>query len=236
MASAGRALVVPALKQHTSTIIVAHGLGDSGAGWTWLAENWRRRGKFEETAFVFPSAASIPITVSGGHNMPGWFDINSLEEIDFKEDETGLLRSREYFHSLIAAEIEKGIPSERIVIGGFSQGGAMSLLSGTTCPTRLGGIFGLSCFLPLEYKLKDLVPKDNPNKDTKIFMGHGDADQVIRLEWGQRSANKLTEMGWTVDLKTYHGLPHSADPEEIDHLELYLKERIPDLGDKASKA
>lgn len=73
---AGRqAITVPALKKHTATIIMAHGLGDSGAGWVQLAENWRRRGKFEDVKFIFPNAPEIPITINMGMRMPGWYDI-----------------------------------------------------------------------------------------------------------------------------------------------------------------
>ncbi|KAK7528493.1 Phospholipase/carboxylesterase/thioesterase [Phyllosticta citriasiana] len=227
------ALVVPALKRHTATVIVAHGLGDSGAGWMFLAENWRRRNKFEEVSFVFPNAPSIPITINMGMRMPGWYDLVSLSDINQRsEDETGIKRSQEYFHNLIREELDKGIPSNRIVIGGFSQGGAMGLLSGLTFPQKLGGIFGLSSYLLLRNKIRDMVPADNPNKDTPIFMGHGDIDPVVRHEWGQRTADTLKEWGWNVDFRTYQGLPHSADPEEIDDLENYLKERIPPIGDK----
>lgn len=88
----------------------------------------------------------------------------SFDDIKQREDETGIVKSQTYLHGLIAAEIEKGIPSERIVLGGFSQGGAMSIFSGVTCPTKLGGIFGLSCYLLLQGKVKDMVPKENPNK------------------------------------------------------------------------
>ena len=129
----------------------------------------------------------------------------------------------------------------------------MSIMSGITCPTKLGGIFGLSCYLLLQGKIKDMVPKDNPNKvdlsreshvdlqtngdqDTQIFMGHGDSDQVVRYDWGKRTADRLKEWGWNVDFRTYAGLPHSADPDEIDHLEAYLKQRIPDQGDKAGRS
>ncbi|EKG18023.1 Phospholipase/carboxylesterase [Macrophomina phaseolina MS6] len=226
-------LVVPALKRHTATVIVAHGLGDSGAGWMFLAENWRRRNKFDEVSFIFPSAPSIPITINMGMRMPGWYDIMSLSDINQRsEDEAGIKRSMEYFHGLIKQEMDKGIPSNRIVIGGFSQGGAMSLLSGVTFPHKLGGIFGLSCYLLLQNKIREMVPEENPNKDTPIFMAHGDVDPVVRYEWGQRTASKLKEWGWKVDFKTYQGLPHSADPEEIDDLEAYLRDRLPPLGDK----
>lgn len=88
----------------------------------------------------------------------------SFEDIKQREDEPGIVKSQAYLHSLIAGEIEKGIPSERIVLGGFSQGGAMSIFSGLTCPQRLGGIFGLSCYLLLQGKVKEMIPAENPNK------------------------------------------------------------------------
>ncbi|KAK3654702.1 hypothetical protein LTR56_003975 [Elasticomyces elasticus] len=228
--SSAAALVVPAIKRHTSTVIVAHGLGDR----MFLAEQWRSRNKFEETKFVFPNAPQIPITVNMGMRMPGWYDIADFGDLaNRSEDEAGVLRSQKVFHTLIQDEIKAGIPTERIVLGGFSQGGAMSLMAGITNPTKLGGIFGLSCYLLLKDKVQSMVPSDSPNKATPIFMGHGDADQVVRYAWGKMTADTLKGWGWNVDFKTYRGLPHSAAPEEIDDLEKYLNQRIPPLGDKA---
>ncbi|KAE9992783.1 hypothetical protein Vi05172_g13037 [Venturia inaequalis] len=228
------AIVVPAIKRHTATIIVAHGLGDSGNGWLWLAENWRRRNKFDEVKFVFPNAPNIPITLNGGMRMPGWYDITSLSAISQAEDEAGITRTQAYFHSLIADEASKGIPTERIVLGGFSQGGAMSLFAGLTAPSKLGGIFGLSCYMLLQGKLKDKIAESgSANNTTKIFMGHGDADQVVRYDWGKTTADKLKEWGHEVDFKTYKNLPHSADPAEIDDLEAFLNQVIPAQGDSS---
>ncbi|KAL5376100.1 hypothetical protein DPSP01_010692 [Paraphaeosphaeria sporulosa] len=231
---AGRApIVVPALKRHTATVIVAHGLGDSGAGWLFLAENYRRRSVLEEVAFVFPNAPNIPITLNMGMHMPGWYDIKSLSTLqDREEDEAGILKSRDYFHSLIDAEVAKGIPAHRVVVGGFSQGGAMALFSGTTYKEQLGGIFGLSCYLLLQKRIKDLIPESSPNQKTPIFMGHGDSDQVVAYKYGKMSSDALTEMGYNVDFRTYKGLVHSADEEELDHLEAYLTQQLPALGDK----
>ncbi|CAD0015510.1 unnamed protein product, partial [Aureobasidium pullulans] len=238
------AIVIPAARRHTSSVIVMHGLGDR----SFLADMWK--GKFDETAFIFPNAPEIPISVQmfarsflaliPPHSTIPIMDVKltvlisqmSFDDIQQNEDEAGITRSQAYIHSLIAKEIEKGIPSERIVLGGFSQGGAMSLMSGVTAPTRLGGIFGLSCYLLLRGKLREMIPSENPNKQTPIFMGHGDADPVVRYEWGQATSKVLQEWGWNVDFKTYKGLPHSAAPQEINDLERYIKERVPDLGDK----
>ena len=108
----------------------------------------------------------------------------------------------------------------------------MSIFSGITSPSKLGGIFGLSCYLLLHYKLKSLIPSDNPNKDTPLFMGHGDSDPLVKPDWGRRTAEELKKEGWSVEMKFYRGMEHSACPEEVDDVEKFLNERIPEVGDK----
>jgi len=228
------ALIIPAVKRHTATVIMAHGLGDSGVGWVGLAENWRRRQKFEEVKFIFPNAPTIPITVNGGMRMPGWYDITNFSDLQAQSDEAGITRSQSYFHSLISSEIQSGIHSSRIILGGFSQGGAMAIFSGITSKEKLGGIFGMSCYLLMHNKVESLLPTEGGNKETRIWMGHGDSDPLVRPEWGQVTARKLKDMGFGVELKMYRGLEHSADPEEIDDVEKFLNESIPPLGDQPS--
>jgi len=109
----------------------------------------------------------------------------------------------------------------------------MSIFSGITSEKKLGGIFGLSCYLLLHKKLPELTKK-GANKETPIFMGQGDSDPLIRPEWGRKTAQELKKLGYAVDLKIYPGLQHSATPEEIDDVEKYLNERIPPQGDKTS--
>ena len=198
-----------------------------------LADSWRQQNKFPETKFIFPNAPQIPISINMGMRMPGWYDITDFGDFaNRSEDEEGIIKSQKVFHSLIAEEVKNGIASERVVLGGFSQGGAMSLMAGITCPTKLGGIFGLSCYLLLQGKVKEMVPSDAPNQKTPVFMGHGDADPLVKVQWGQATAQKLRDFGYEVDLKTYRGLPHSAAPQEIDDLEEYLKKQIPDVEGK----
>ncbi|KAI6248899.1 Acyl-protein thioesterase 1 [Erysiphe necator] len=221
-------ILFPAVRRHTATVIVAHGLGDSGEGWTFLAEKWRRENKFEEVKFIFPSAPLIPITVNMGITMPGWYDILHFSDLNASQDEKGILASRSYFHSLIATEISSGIPSERIVLGGFSQGAAMSLLSGITCSSKLAGIFGLSGYMLLHQKVEELIAQaGNINKDTKIFMGHGKDDQLVKAEWGSLTEQLLKNLGFKVDLRLYPDLAHASDPQEIDDLSKFLDDVIP---------
>lgn len=123
----------------------------------------------------------------------------------------------------------------------------MSIFTGISSTAKLGGIFGLSSYLVLGENIKDFVPKDNPNKDTPVYMGHGDSDPLVKYEWGQRTAWTLKELGFKVDFKTYRyewtvvvrcvavltrssGLAHSADPDELDDLEAFIKERLSPVG------
>ncbi|KAI2787208.1 Acyl-protein thioesterase 1 [Penicillium oxalicum] len=231
--------VVPALTKHTATVIMAHGLGDSMS----LAQNWRRRGKFNEVAFIFPNAPSIPITVNFGMSMPGWYDIANLgRDLDFQknarsQDEPGILRSREYFNSLIKQEMDKGIKPSRIVLGGFSQGGAMSVFTGVTGTEKIGGVFGLSCYLLLSDRIKTFVPENWPNKNTPFFLAHGEDDEVVNFAYGERSAEMLKEIGLEdVSFNKYPDLGHSADPDEIADLEKFLEKTIPPEGDGQATA
>jgi predicted esterase len=127
----------------------------------------------------------------------------NFADLQAGQDEVGILRSRDYFQSLIKSEVDAGIPSNRIVLGGFSQGGAMSLFTGISSETKLGGIFGLSCYMLLHNKFKELVPENGPNKETLIFMGHGDNDPLVRPQFGQMTAMLLKQAGFNVDLKLY---------------------------------
>jgi predicted esterase len=108
----------------------------------------------------------------------------------------------------------------------------MSLYSGLTYQKKLGGIFGLSCYMLLQGTIKDkIAASGGVNNSTAIFMGHGDADNVVRYEWGQKTADKLKEWGHDVEFRMYKDLAHNADPQEIDDLENFLNKVIPPLGD-----
>lgn len=120
-----------------------------------------------------------------------------------EEDDKGIELSREYIYSLVQAEVAAGISSERIVLGGFSQGGAMSIYAGLTAPFKLGGIVGLSSWLLLNRTFAEKVPADTLNKGTPVFMGHGDRDPLVLYPMGQATEKKLTELGYKVNFKTY---------------------------------
>lgn len=132
---------------HTATVIFLHGLGDSGSGWSDVGRMFATA--FPHIKWIFPNAPSLRITVNQGALMPGWYDIVSLERIAAAQDKKGMLKSCEEINKFIDHEISNGINSKRIILGGFSQGAAMSLLTGLTTQKQLGGIVALSGYLPL---------------------------------------------------------------------------------------
>jgi lysophospholipase-1 len=221
-------LVVPATAKHTATVIFAHGLGDTGYGWKGSVENWRLRQRLDHVKFILPHAPQIPITANRGMVMPGWFDIRELngtiESLQQSEDEAGILESRSYLHELIQEEIDAGIPSERIVLGGFSQGGAMAILSGLTSKAKLGGVVALSCWLLLGKKFKDMATPEN--KQTPVFMCHGSYDPLVVPQLGQMTHQLLKGLGYQITMKMYP-MPHSACPEELDDVEGFLRQTLP---------
>ncbi|KAI9489413.1 Phospholipase/carboxylesterase/thioesterase [Zychaea mexicana] len=224
MASALTSVVVNAKAKHTATVLFLHGLGDSGSGWSFLAEELS--GLFPHIKWVLPNAPMLPITLNQGMRMPAWFDLNGLDRaITANQDEKGLLASSVAVNSLIRKEIDSGIPSERIVIGGFSQGCALSLLVGLTSEYKFGGVVGCSGWLPLAEKFPAMA--SDANKKTPVMMCHGDADPVVKYSFGRDSAGLLEKLGYNVKFNTYPGLVHSASPQELQDIASFIKERLP---------
>ncbi|KAJ3066598.1 hypothetical protein HDU98_010109 [Podochytrium sp. JEL0797] len=216
-----QSVIVPAATKHTATIFFLHGLGDSGHGWAPVGE--QLSGLFPHVKFVFPNAPSIPITLNGGYKMPGWYDIISLDHKVRKEDEKGMLETVERINKLITDEIASGIKSKRIVLGGFSQGAAMTLLTSLKSDIKLAGFVGLSGYLPLADKLAE--SHSDTNQWTPYFMGHGDSDEVVAYEWGRLSAEKMKDvLGRQVVFKTYRGMGHSTTNAELSDLAKFLGE------------
>jgi predicted esterase len=119
------------------------------------------------------------------------------------EDVDGILASRDYIQSLIKEEISAGIPPERIMLAGFSQGGVVAVLAGLTFPQTLAGIVLLSAWLPLAENFMEYVPEENPNKETPIFLGHGVEDRMVTLGLAKRSRDALTAMGFAISWDVY---------------------------------
>ncbi|KAF8915420.1 Phospholipase/carboxylesterase/thioesterase [Mucidula mucida] len=149
-------LTVSPIAAHTATVVFIHGLGDSGHGWKPVAEMFSADPAMQHIKWVFPHAPNMAVTANGGMVMPSWYDIYSFGGLKEEEDEEGILRSAKAIKQLIDSEISStSIQPNRVVIGGFSQGGVMSLLTGMTMDKKLAGIVGLSCYLTLRAKFKE---------------------------------------------------------------------------------
>lgn len=204
-------------------LIVFHGLGDSGSGWSFLADFLQRDPSFKHTKFIFPNAPTIPVTANGGMRMPAWFDILEWTLSPSRADIEGTFRSLNLVQEYVQEQIDAGIKPENIIVGGFSQGAAISLASSMTLPVKIGGFVSLSgfCCAPFEA----FQSSKSKNTDTPIFHGHGDDDPVVALQSGQAAKEFYTKnCGMqNYNFKTYRGLEHSTSPEEILDLTEFIK-------------
>ncbi|XP_013116856.2 acyl-protein thioesterase 1 isoform X1 [Stomoxys calcitrans] len=203
-------VIVEATAKHTATLIFMHGLGDTGHGWSSALAAIRPACM----KVVCPTAPTQPVSLNAGFRMPSWFDLKTLD-ISGPEDEEGIKAASANIHTMINTEIEKGVPAERIVLGGFSQGGALALYSALTYSKPLAGVVALSCWLPLHKQFPGL--KKNSD-EIPIFQCHGDFDPVVPYKFGQMSASFLKNFMKNVTFKTYNGLSHSSSDEEMDDM------------------
>ncbi|GAA5984407.1 hypothetical protein JCM10908_003335 [Rhodotorula pacifica] len=222
-------LVIEPLGKHTASIIFSHGLGDSAAGWAPLAMTLRLKPQFRHIRFVLPTAPVQPVTANGGYRMTSWFDIqefgNPRNGIR-AEDDAGMLSSVRTIQSLITSEVDSGIPSDRILVGGFSQGAVISYLTGITSERKLAGIVALSGFLGMAGKIESM--KTDHATKLLIFHGHGDADPVVEYQWGQKTIDTLKEAGFgDITFKTYPGMEHSFCDAEQRDLEAFIQRVLP---------
>ncbi|GAX75460.1 hypothetical protein CEUSTIGMA_g2903.t1 [Chlamydomonas eustigma] len=205
---------------HSGTVIMLHGLGDTGSGWSDIAADFQSQ--LKHVKFIFPTAPQRSISLNMGMKMTGWYDIASLEDINQKEDASGLRESQRYVEELISKEVAAGIPSNRVVVAGFSQGGAIALLM-LRSHLKLAGVVGLSTYLPL----RDQSPVvSEANLHTPVLMCHGDSDMVVRHEYGRQSFDQLQKLGVPADFKTYGGMGHSACPAELREFVEFLKRQL----------
>lgn len=167
--------------------------------------------------FVFPHAPRIPVTLNGGMVMPAWYDI--IELGGRREDDRGVRASQASVEALIAREVARGSPASRIVLAGFSQGGAIALQTGLRHPDRLAGIMALSTYVPLAATLA--AEAAAANRDLPILMAHGTHDPMIPVARAEQSRALLEGLGYRVEWRTY-AMPHSVCPEELADIGTWL--------------
>lgn len=206
---------------HRSSVLWLHGLGADGNDFVPIVPHLGLDPDLG-VRFVFPHAPSIPVTLNQGFVMPAWYDIEDLD-LGRKHDEAGILLSCERVRALIAAERERGIPSERIVLAGFSQGGAIALHEGIRHPETLAGILALST-----YALRSETTSteaSEANRSTPIFQGHGTMDPMVEMGRGVQAREHLRKHGWDVEWHEYP-MMHEVSMEEIRDVGAWLADRL----------
>jgi phospholipase/carboxylesterase len=200
-----------------ASVIVLHGLGADGNDFVPVARELDLSAA-GPVRFVFPHAPVIPVTINGGYEMRAWYDILGADLVR-REDEAGLRKSLGAVEALIAREKSRGVPASRIVLAGFSQGCAMALLTGVRHAERLGGIVGLSGYLPLA--ASTAAERHPANDGTPVFLAHGRADPVVPIDRAIASRDALQALGHPVEWHEYP-MAHSVCAEEIGDLNRWL--------------
>ncbi|KAF7281146.1 acyl-protein thioesterase 1 [Rhynchophorus ferrugineus] len=215
----GSPVVLAATAKHTATLIFLHGLGDTGQGWAQAMNSIRA----PFVKVICPTANTMPVTLNSGFRMPSWFDLKTLEETG-PEDDEGIKSAATLIHSMIDDEIKGGIPAERILLGGFSQGGALAIYAALTFTQKLAGVVALSCWLPLR---KNFPAAKKCPDDVPIFQCHGDCDPVVPYKWGQMTASVLKTLLKNVEFKSYRSLMHSSNDEEMRDIKAFINKNMP---------
>ena len=200
-----------------AAVIWLHGLGADGNDFVPVVSELRLPPALR-IRFVFPHAPVRPITINGGYPMRGWYDITSLD-IANRDDEAGIKDSADRLMRMCDEQIARGVAPERIVIAGFSQGGAIALYTGLRYARPLAGIIALSTYLPLAQRLQ--LEASDANRDTPVFMAHGRQDEVVALPFGQQSRARLEQLGYRLQWREY-AMGHSVCAQEISDISDWL--------------
>jgi phospholipase/carboxylesterase len=213
--------LLPAIELETgpkpnSAVIWLHGLGADGNDFAPIVAQLRLPTTMA-TRFIFPHAPAMPVTVNGGLIMPAWYDIYEMK-IDRKVDEPGILASAKAINGFIDQELARGIDGKRLVIAGFSQGGAVAYHLALSHPTALGGLLAMSTYLATA----DSLTYNPANKEIPIKIQHGIHDPVVPEALGRKSAARLKHEGYQVDYQSYP-MEHAVCPEQIHDISKWLQ-------------
>ena len=198
-----------------AAVVWLHGLGADGHDFEPIVPELRLK---KAVRFVFPHAPVRPVTINQGMRMRAWYDI--LQFGGGPEDDKGIRASQGLIDGLIASEVKRGIPEDKIVVAGFSQGGAIALQTALRYPKTLAGVMALSTYLPLHESLATEAAATN--RKLAIFMAHGTQDGVVPYELGARSRDLLVEQGYAVEWHEYP-MQHSVCAEEVAAIGEWLR-------------
>lgn len=216
--------LLPAVERETNnnpdaSIIWLHGLGASGNDFVPIVPELRLPENLG-IRFIFPHAPTIPVTVNGGFVMRAWYDILEME-IDRKIDTEGLLASAREIEGFVDNELKRGIDSKRILIAGFSQGGAVAYQVALSHDKPLGGLLAMSTY----FATSDSISHSGANSTIPIEIQHGTYDPVVPESLGQNAAHHLTQEGYSVNYRTYP-IEHGVCPQQIEDISEWLQQLL----------
>jgi phospholipase/carboxylesterase len=200
-----------------AAVIWLHGLGADGNDFVPIVSELGLPASLH-VRFLFPHAPMRPITINQGYRMRGWYDITSLD-IANRDDEAGIIESADYLSRLCDEQQAQGIASQRIIVAGFSQGGAIALYAGLRYSKPLGGIMALSTYLPMRQRLEQEATACN--RKTPVFMAHGQHDEVVAPQYGLQTRDFLQQQGYQLKWHDYV-MGHSVCMEEISDIGNWL--------------
>ncbi len=200
-----------------ASVIILHGLGADGTDFLPMCDQLDLAA-IGPVRYLLPRAPVRPVTINGGHRMRAWYDVLGTQ-LDKREDETGLRATMRQVQTLIDREVARGVTARRIVLGGFSQGCAMTLLAGLRYPQRLAGLLGMSGYLPLA--ASTAADRHAANADVPVFLAHGQRDGVIGLDRAVASRDALAKLDYPVDWHEYP-MEHSVCMEEVEDINAWL--------------
>jgi len=204
-------------READAAVIWLHGLGADGSDFVPIVSELKLPDALN-IRFIFPHAPLRPITINQGYRMRGWYDITSLD-IAERDDEAGIVESSAMLTRLCDEQLALGVAAERIIVAGFSQGGAIALHAGLRYARTLGGIMALSTYLPMQQRLQQEATA--ANRDTPIFMAHGLHDDVVATQFGLQTRALLQQQGYRVQWHDY-AMGHSVCMEEINDISDWL--------------
>lgn len=218
-----QSIVLEPVGSADSAVIWLHGLGASGDDFAPVVPMLRAAG-LTQTRFIFPHAPVQPVTVNGGMLMPAWYDIVAMD-LDRKIDVAGIRRSARRVDELIAAQCADGIESKRIVVAGFSQGGAVALYAGVQSRVPLAGILALSTYWVGEQDVS--LRPGIPPAELPIAIHHGTQDPVVPFALGAAAKQALEAWGYTIEFQSFE-MPHSVVPEQLAVIGQWMTTRLHD--------
>jgi phospholipase/carboxylesterase len=204
--------------QPQASVIILHGLGADGNDFVPFCKELKLQA-IGPVRFVLPSAPVMPVSINGGYEMRAWYDILPTSDLARREDEAGLRQSQLAIAALIEREIERGVPASRIVLMGFSQGCAMTLMTGLRFGQRLAGLIALSGYLPL--LPATAAERSVANADTPIFMAHGQHDDVVLMSRGEAARDHLHALGYAIEWHDYP-MAHTLCLPELRDINAWL--------------